>query len=148
MVGYRIPTEAKYSMVPLKIVGFLPRNSEGIMLPKEITWLSGSDFDIDKLYIMRYDLRRVSKSVKMAKDYLGKKVTEEGINKILNYIHIIKTNGERDTDTFKRFKEWYDSNENKYQEIYWERNSTKQGRNDNTMIDIQYGILTSDLVLD
>jgi hypothetical protein len=55
MIGYRIPTESKYSMVPLKIVGFLPRNSgEGIMLPNEITTMSGSDFDIDKLYIMRY----------------------------------------------------------------------------------------------
>lgn len=55
MVGYRIPTESKYSMVPLRIVGFLPRNSgEGIMLPNEITTQSGSDFDIDKLYVMRY----------------------------------------------------------------------------------------------
>ena len=44
MIGYRIPTEAKYSMVPIKIKGFLPPNAgEGIMLPKEITTLSGSD---------------------------------------------------------------------------------------------------------
>ena len=59
MIGYRIPTEGKYSMVPIKIIGFLPRNSgEGIMLPAEITTLSGSDFDIDKLYIMRYAFAR------------------------------------------------------------------------------------------
>ena len=43
-VGFRIPTEAKYSMAPLKIVGLLPIEAgEGIMLPKEITLLSGSD---------------------------------------------------------------------------------------------------------
>lgn len=59
MVGYRIPTESKYSMVPIKVKGFLPRNSgEGVMLPAEITTMSGSDFDIDKLYIMRYAFRR------------------------------------------------------------------------------------------
>ena len=54
LVGYRIPTEAKYSMAPLKIVGFLPREAgDGIMMPYEITLLSGSDFDVDKEYVMR-----------------------------------------------------------------------------------------------
>lgn len=49
-IGYRIPTESKYSMAPLYIKGFLPKAAgEAIMLPKEITTLSGSDFDI-KLY--------------------------------------------------------------------------------------------------
>lgn len=52
LIGYRIPTEDKYSMLPLKIVGFLPRESGGgIMLPPEITTLTGSDFDVDKIYI-------------------------------------------------------------------------------------------------
>ena len=50
LVGYRIPTEDKYSCVPLKIVGFLPREAgDGIMLPNDITLLSGSDFDV-KIY--------------------------------------------------------------------------------------------------
>lgn len=54
MVGYRIPTEDKYSCAPIKIVGFLPREAgDGIMLPAEITLLSGSDFDVDKIYLMR-----------------------------------------------------------------------------------------------
>ena len=52
-IGYRIPTEDKYSMAPLMIKGFLPKAAgEAIMLPKEITTLSGSDFDIDKMYVM------------------------------------------------------------------------------------------------
>ena len=56
MIGYRIPTEDKYSMTPIKIVGFLPREAgDGIMLPYDITLLTGSDFDIDKIYIMRKD---------------------------------------------------------------------------------------------
>ena len=40
-------------MAPLYIKGFLPQqNGSAIMLPAEITTLSGSDFDVDKLYIM------------------------------------------------------------------------------------------------
>lgn len=52
-VGYRIPTEGLYSMQPLYIKGFLPiQNGSMIMLPAEITALTGSDFDIDKVFLM------------------------------------------------------------------------------------------------
>lgn len=58
MIGYRIPTEDKYSMVPLKIVGFLPKAAgQVVMMPKEITLLTGSDFDIDKMYLMLKSFR-------------------------------------------------------------------------------------------
>ena len=44
MVGYRIPSEDAYSVAPLKIVGFLPKEAgEGIVMPYEITLISGSD---------------------------------------------------------------------------------------------------------
>ena len=44
LIGYRIPTEDKYSMAPLYIKGFLPSESgSAIVLPEEITLLSGSD---------------------------------------------------------------------------------------------------------
>ena len=46
MIGYRIPTENKYSMLPLIIKGFLPQqNGSAIMLPADVTQLAGSDFD-------------------------------------------------------------------------------------------------------
>lgn len=51
-ICYRIPTEDKYSIMPCKIVGFLSSAEEAIMMPEEITCLTGSDFDIDKMYIM------------------------------------------------------------------------------------------------
>ena len=53
LVGYRVPTEARYSMLPLRIKGFLP-SSEGskIMVPADITTIAGSDFDVDKLYVL------------------------------------------------------------------------------------------------
>ena len=45
MIGYRIPSEDKYSCAPLKIVGFLPREAgDAIMLPNDFTLLTGSDF--------------------------------------------------------------------------------------------------------
>jgi hypothetical protein len=51
MIGYRIPSEDKYSLAPIKIVGFMPKEAgDGIMLPYEITLITGSDFDIDKFY--------------------------------------------------------------------------------------------------
>lgn len=54
MVSYRIPTEDKYSCAPMKVVGFLPREAgEAIILPYELTGIDGSDFDVDKRYVMR-----------------------------------------------------------------------------------------------
>lgn len=53
MIGYRIPTEDKYSMLPLIIKGFLPQqNGSAIMLPADVTQIAGSDFDVDKLFLM------------------------------------------------------------------------------------------------
>lgn len=62
LIGYRVPTEDKYSMAPLYIKGFLPQqNGSAIMLPAEITTLSGSDFDVDKMYIMlpEFNIRKL-----------------------------------------------------------------------------------------
>lgn len=51
MIAYRIPTEDKYSIFRCKVRGFIPRQEgELVVLPKEITTLSGTDFDVDKLY--------------------------------------------------------------------------------------------------
>ena len=52
MIGYRIPTEGKNSMAPLKVVGFLPAEYGGtIIVPDEFIVQMGSDFDIDKLFL-------------------------------------------------------------------------------------------------
>lgn len=67
LIGYRVPTEDKYSMAPLYIKGFLPQqNGSAIMLPAEITTLSGSDFDVDKMYIMLPEFN-ISKEVNWKK---------------------------------------------------------------------------------
>lgn len=64
-IGYRIPTEDKYSMMPMYIKGFLPKSGgEAIMLPKEITALTGADFDIDKMYTIIKDYDISSKTIR------------------------------------------------------------------------------------
>jgi hypothetical protein len=47
---YRIPTEDKYSMFKVKIIGFLPNEDGAIIMPSMVTTLSGMDFDIDKMF--------------------------------------------------------------------------------------------------
>jgi DNA-binding transcriptional regulator YbjK len=57
MMGYRIPTDDKSSMTVLKIVDFLPAiYGNAIMVPEEVQFLSGADFDIDSLFVQKYDI--------------------------------------------------------------------------------------------
>lgn len=69
LVGYRIPTEHKSSMAPLRIIGFLPQqNGSAIMLPSEaVTVLSGADYDIDKLFLMMYEYQQQKYNIPAAR---------------------------------------------------------------------------------
>ena len=50
-VAYRIPTQAASSIHALRFVDVIPIVRDTIILPKEFTKITGSDFDIDKLYL-------------------------------------------------------------------------------------------------
>lgn len=50
-MSYRIPTQATSSIGALRFVDVLPIVRDTIVLPKEFTAQTGSDFDIDKLYM-------------------------------------------------------------------------------------------------
>ena len=60
LFAYRIPTEDTYSVVPIRVKGFL-NNTTGsnIFLPAEITLITGSDFDIDKMFVALYAVTRL-----------------------------------------------------------------------------------------
>ena len=59
IIGYRIPTEDKYSIIPIEVKGFLPVSvGTTVMLPAEIINMSGTDFDIDKLFLMLKEYTR------------------------------------------------------------------------------------------
>lgn len=68
-LGIRVPTEKKYSILPIKIIGILPSSvGEGIILPADLTLLTGSDYDVDKLYVQRKKCQieeTISKDVSM-----------------------------------------------------------------------------------
>jgi len=53
VLGYRIPTQGKNSMISLKVIEILPSTMGSIIqVPSELTTMMGQDFDIDKLYLM------------------------------------------------------------------------------------------------
>lgn len=58
ILAYRIPTERDYSMVNLRVKRFSQKTAGGtIKVPAQGTTISGFDFDIDKLYFMRYEFK-------------------------------------------------------------------------------------------
>jgi hypothetical protein len=66
-IGYRIPNQGNSSNDALDIVGFLPpETGDTIVVYKEITKKTGSDFDIDKMYVIapNYKTDSQSKSIK------------------------------------------------------------------------------------
>ena len=90
-IGYRIPTEDKYSIIPIKIKGFVPKAAgEVVIMPKEITSLTGSDFDIDKMYIMfkSFSVDKSPSDKKLIKSVFNDYLTGLGWTKarIRNYI--------------------------------------------------------------
>ena len=54
VIGYRIPNQGKNSMLPIKVVRFLPEShAKGIIVPGGVTTQMGSDFDIDKMIVIQ-----------------------------------------------------------------------------------------------
>ena len=76
---YRIPTEGAHSMLPLRVVKFLPEViGNYIILPGEITKQFGADFDFDKIYFIAPEFTMDKQTGKLSKieyDY-NKSVSE------------------------------------------------------------------------
>ena len=88
---YRIPTEDKYSMFPIKIVKFLPQSQGGtIILPAEATVIAGLDFDIDKLYgyfynfTATYDGNFIDSLTKKLNNDFGATFTPNEVSKLVD----------------------------------------------------------------
>lgn len=152
-VGYRVPTEDKYSMVPLYIKGFLPQqNGSAIMLPAEITTLSGSDFDVDKLYIMLPEFNIKRYNMKQARQDFAK------VNAIFNKVMATFTNSQLAEDILNEdtndFKEWFAENKDKYKlstpiisKVKYNHDKSAKDNGlrarNNLLIDMMYGVLTN-----
>lgn len=140
-IGYRIPTEGKYSMAPLIIKGFLPQqNGSMIMLPADITTLSGSDFDIDKLFLMLPNFRVIDYDEQQARDDYN-----------LQYSKFLDVAEEG--DTFPKFETWLADNKSKYalpkpiiRKLRYNMDAGPQGnskqKRDNLLTDLAFAVLT------
>jgi hypothetical protein len=51
-VGARVPTQAMQSFMPFKVLAFSDSEQNVLYVPKANTFIEGSDFDIDKLYLL------------------------------------------------------------------------------------------------
>lgn len=64
MIAYRIPTENGYSILPLRIKGFLPQQGGGAIITNPLVFtLTGSDLDVDKLYFLRPSVQKNAESI-------------------------------------------------------------------------------------
>jgi len=64
-LGYRVPNQGKNSTLPIEVVGFLPdSHDKAIMVPGGITRQMGSDFDIDKMFIIQRELNEDGSKIK------------------------------------------------------------------------------------
>lgn len=89
-IGYRIPTQAQSSIHALRFVDVLPVVKDTIILPREFTKVTGSDFDIDKLYLasLAYNVKDNKASIEFNKD-----TKQYHQNKLLeNYMTLLKDN--------------------------------------------------------
>lgn len=89
-IGYRIPTQAQSSIHALRFVDVLPVVKDTIILPREFTKVTGSDFDIDKLYLasLAYNVKDNKASIEFDRD-----TKQYHQNKLLeNYMTLLKDN--------------------------------------------------------
>ena len=151
-IGYRIPTEDTYSMVPIKIAGFVPKAAgEAVMLPKEITLLSGSDFDIDKLYIMMPEIVKAEYNEDEARDYYRRYVEPSaklvdaifGETEEINYKTWLKTTGDQfKVRGIKRIH--YKQLDPKAEDYQEQLNKMSKQQVNNAIFDIQWGVITNE----
>lgn len=164
------PTEDKYSILPIKIVGWTPKAAgEVIMLPKELTAMTGSDFDIDKVYVMlkEFTYHRVDKNTFVSnilneykKHRKAKSLSAEERDVILTWIGELFDNGKITTKYNIKGKEQFFNTIRNWIEKRWETRTldengafeetvgnngveTRASRN-NKIFDIQWAVLTNE----
>lgn len=156
MVSYRIPTEDKYSCAPMKVVGFMPREAgEAIMLPQELTEIDDSDFDVDKRYVMRKELKIVPRDKAEVRQKLFEK-TLEGYRKAHNGKENKKLVDEQvrefldNPEKMKTADALMQSLYAEYQKIAWTTKPPTEGRTyrNNKIVDMTLGILTNEMTAD
>lgn len=101
MLVYRIPTEGLHSMLPIRVVKFLPETMGNfILLPYEVTAQMGADFDFDKLFFIRKEFYMSDNGYNEYKFIEGEE-KENVDERWLQYIKYTKKDEQVDKSTFK-----------------------------------------------
>lgn len=81
-MGYRIPAQGQASTAALKVIDVYPEQiGDTITLPDEFTALTGSDFDIDKLFVARYNYDNNGNRIKFeTKDQYVQRLKATGLD--------------------------------------------------------------------
>ena len=83
-IGYRIPTQAQSSIHALRFVDVIPAVKSTIILPEEFTKITGSDFDIDHLYLASFNYKKSEDGKTVSHDQFDPNSAEYHQNNILN----------------------------------------------------------------
>jgi hypothetical protein len=125
MIAYRIPTEDKYSIFNIKVVGFADAASGGsIILPVEATTMAGLDFDIDKLFFMAPNFYINKKGEPTILKYIDKTSSSEDIvNSLINssYSNLESFVNRRFKNKAENLLNLYDQAQEKIAKAYKER---------------------------
>lgn len=102
IVAYRIPTQGKNSILPLEIAYILPESmSSHILVPGEITVQMGSDFDVDKLFLMTPNISTLDGKVFSKPSVSFNKIKERGID---TYLEEFVNSPEKDSSKKKKLQ--------------------------------------------
>lgn len=101
-IGYRIPTQGLSSMFSFQVADIMPTTiGDTIIVPEEFTAMTGSDFDVDKLYLATYtykDGKRVSSDEKSERGYVNKLLDNYSLV-LTDFTNIAETRASIDTLT-------------------------------------------------
>lgn len=104
-IAYRIPTEGKQSVVIIKVKEFLPEAyGSTIVVPDEWVTQTGSDFDIDSVYGIGYNIAKRTKSGELFKIEYNDKTDEEN-TKLRYELYKLNESGTENL-TYEEFKTW------------------------------------------
>lgn len=94
MLVYRIPTEGAHSMMPCKVVHFLPSEYKGVILmPLEVTKQFGADFDFDKIFFIAKEYYKTKEGIVPYK-YISEEGNVYNIQRYKNLINYTLKNNE------------------------------------------------------
>lgn len=101
-IGYRIPTQGLSSTFSFQVADIMPTTiGDTIIVPEEFTAMTGSDFDVDKLYLATYtykDGKRVSSDEKSEQGYVNKLLDNYSLV-LTDFTNIAETRASIDTLT-------------------------------------------------